>query len=535
MAQRNTRLPWFTSGDVDGFFGLFFSGFPDLLLIVGLAPVCGLPVEFVASRVLPGVAASVLAGNLFYAWQARRLALRTGRTDVTAIPFGINTPTIFAYVFLIMAPVYTRTHSGTLAWQAGVFASFLSGIVQTAGAFCTDWLRRTTPRAALLCPIAGLALAYLCLGFIFGVFQQAAIALVPMIVLFTLYASRLRLPARIPPAIVAIGIGAALAAILRALHIYTAPMPAVVTPGIYLPHAANAFALLGRAGLWSYLPVIVPLAALDTLGSLQILEAVKISGDDYRTTPSLLMNGLGTLGAALLGSPFPTTLYIGHASHKANGARAGYSALNGIVTVVLCTSGLLPWVLRVVPLEVAGPVIVWFGLVTVGQAFVEVPRTQVIAVALGLIPIVAEWAASVADDVARAAGSSLVSVIGNLNGNLALAGLFSLGQGALLTSMLWAAALALIIELRFFRASLWLAAAALLSALGVIHAWRLTPAGIEGHIGWWVAPEFALSYAAGALFLVLCGWWAGRSKAANRAAYSPAIPLRVEVAEDDWE
>src|ERR1700726_2220215 len=91
------RPVWFTPGDVDGFFGLFFSGFPDLLLIVGLAPVCGFPLSFVASRILPGTAISVLAGNLFYAWQARRLAQREGRTDVTAIPFGVNTATIFAY------------------------------------------------------------------------------------------------------------------------------------------------------------------------------------------------------------------------------------------------------------------------------------------------------------------------------------------------------------------------------------------------------------------------------------------------------
>ena len=151
--------PWFTSGDVDGFFGLFFSGFPDLLLIVGLAPVCGFSVDFVTRQILPGVAISILIGNLFYAWQARRLAVRTGRDDVTAIPYGVNTPTIFAYVFLIMGPVFTRTHSATLAWQAGVFASLISGCVQTAGAFCTDWLRRHTPRAALLCPLAGLALA----------------------------------------------------------------------------------------------------------------------------------------------------------------------------------------------------------------------------------------------------------------------------------------------------------------------------------------------------------------------------------------
>ena len=67
---------WFTPGDVDGFFGLFFSGFPDLLLIVGLAPICGFPLSFVASHILPGAAISILAGNLFYAWQARRLAAK---------------------------------------------------------------------------------------------------------------------------------------------------------------------------------------------------------------------------------------------------------------------------------------------------------------------------------------------------------------------------------------------------------------------------------------------------------------------------
>jgi AGZA family xanthine/uracil permease-like MFS transporter len=505
-------LPWFTSGDVDGFFGLFFSGFPDLLLIVGLAPVCGFPAEFVTRQVLPGVAISVLAGNLFYAWQARRLAARTGRDDVTAIPFGVNTPTIFAYVFLIMGPVYTRTHSGTLAWQAGVFASLISGLVQTGGAFCTDWLRRRTPRAALLCPLAGLALAYLCLGFIFGVFDQAAIALLPMLVLFTLYGSRLKLPLRIPPGLVAIGLGAILVATLRWLHLYNAPAPPGAAPGLYLPHFANLIALFSQREWWSYLAIILPLASLDTLASLQILESVKIAGDDYKTTPSLLMNGLGTLAAAALGSPFPTTLYVGHAAHKANGARSGYSALNGLVTLILCTTGLLPLVLRVVPLEVAGPVIVWFGLVTVAQAFTEVPRAQSIAVVLGLIPMMAQWASGIADTVARTAGSSLAEILPRMGTELALGGLLALGQGGLLTSMLWAAILALVIDRRFIAASGWIFAAAVLSAFGVIHAYALMPAGIEGRIGWWAAPEFALSYAAGAVFLLLCAWYQRRQR-----------------------
>jgi len=505
------RLPWFTSGDVDGFFGLFFSGFPDLLLIVGLAPVCGFSAEFVTAWVLPGVALSVLTGNLFYAWQARRLAHRTGRSDVTAIPFGVNTPTIFAYVFLIMGPVYARTHDATLAWHAGIFASLLSGVVQTAGAFGTDWLRRYTPRAALLCPLAGLALAYLCLGFVFGVFQQPAVALLPMIVLFTLYASRVRLPGRVPPALVAIGIGAALVAVMRHFHLYPSPAREEMAPGIYLPHGVNVFALFGRGEWWSYLTIILPLAALDTLASLQILESVKAAGDDFETRPSLLMNGVGTLAAACLGSPFPTTLYVGHAAHKANGARSGYSTMNGFVTTALCLTGVLPLVLRVIPLEVAGPVIVWFGLVTVGQAFSEVPANQAVAVALGLIPMLAQWATSLLDTVLSKAGSSIAAVMPAFSGvgsELALGGLIALGQGGLLTSMLWAAALALAVRRKFGQAAAWMGAAAVLSAFGVIHAYALTPAGVVGRIGWWVAPEFAMAYAAGAMFLLGCAWLA---------------------------
>lgn len=502
--------PWFTSGDVDGFFGLFFSGFPDLLLIVGLGSVCGFSSEFVTHQVLPGVAISILVGNLFYAWQARRLAARTGRDDVTAIPFGVNTPTIFAYVFLIMAPVYAHTHSGYLAWQAGVFASLISGVIQTVGAFCTDWLRLHTPRAALLCPLAGLALAYLCLGFVFGVFEQAAVALLPMIVLLALYGSRIKLPLRIPPGLLAIGLGAFLVAVLRWTHIYTVPWVQAEMPAVHLPHPVNLFSVLTRREWWGHLSVILPLASLDTLASLQILESVKIAGDDYKTTPSLLMNGVGTLAAAALGSPFPTTLYVGHAAHKANGARSGYSVLNGLVTLVLCMTGLLPLVLNVVPLAVAGPVIVWFGLVTVGQAFSEVPRAQSIAVVLGLIPMLAQWATGILETTVRAAGSSLAIALPRLGSDLALAGLIALGQGALLTSMLWAAAMALCIDRKFAQAAGWMFAASVLSFCGVLHSYDLSPAGLEGRIGLAMVPSFTLSYAAGSAFLLVCHWYVRR-------------------------
>jgi adenine/guanine/hypoxanthine permease len=55
-------------------------------------------------------------------------------------------------------------------------------------------MRRYVPRAALLCPLAGIAMAFLCLGFIFGVFQTPEVALLPAVMIMTVYASRLRLP-----------------------------------------------------------------------------------------------------------------------------------------------------------------------------------------------------------------------------------------------------------------------------------------------------------------------------------------------------
>ena len=497
------------AGDLDGFFGLFFSGFPDLLLIASLTPLCGLPQELVTARILPAVAFSILFGNLFYAWQAYRLGRGSGRDDVTAIPFGINTPTIFAYIFLIMLPVYERTHDATLAWHMGIFASLVSGAVQAASAFCTDWLRRTTPLAALLSPLAGLAMAFLCLGFIFGIFQIPQVALLPAVILLGVYTSRMRLPLRIPAGLVALLVGAITVLLLRALHLYhLPPQPPLLPPGIYLPKPVNLFQIFAHGEGWRYASIFLPLSLLDTLVSLQILESVRLAGDDYPTTPSLLVNGLATLAGAALGSAFPTTLYIGHNAHKANGARIGYSILGGMASAVLCLSGLVPAVLRVVPLEVVAFVVVWFGLAMVGQAFQEVPAAHCVAVALGLVPLLAQWVTQIVDLTVRKSGMDLMTVAPRFGSELAIYGMIALGQGALLVSMIWAAALVWIIERRFLQASAWMMVAAVFSCFGVIHAFQLSAQGIQNRLGWWVAPEFTLSYLAAALFLLACHWYA---------------------------
>src|SRR4026207_812810 len=92
-------------GDIDGFFGLALDNLVQLLLIDSLCRfVLDFPPELIYGRVLPGAAVSVLVGTLFYSYQARKLAERTGRTDVCALPYGINTVSLIAHVFLVMLP-----------------------------------------------------------------------------------------------------------------------------------------------------------------------------------------------------------------------------------------------------------------------------------------------------------------------------------------------------------------------------------------------------------------------------------------------
>ncbi|HTB34309.1 MAG TPA: NCS2 family permease, partial [bacterium] len=125
------RLQWFYPGDLDGFFGLFVDNLLQLMLIQVLCTgVCGMPSELVAGRILPGAALSILLGNAFYAWQAKRLAETKARPHTTALPYGINTVSLFAHVFLIMGPVYRETHDPDLAWKAGLFACLGSALIE---------------------------------------------------------------------------------------------------------------------------------------------------------------------------------------------------------------------------------------------------------------------------------------------------------------------------------------------------------------------------------------------------------------------
>src|SRR6266702_6695026 len=107
--------------------------------------------------------------------------------------------------------------------------------------------------------------------------------------------------------------------------------------------------------------------------------------------PSLMINGIGSIFAALFGSCFPTTIYIGHPGWKALGARAGYSILNAFVLTVVCLMGLLSLIAWAVPVDAGMAIVLWIGIVITAQAFQATPREHAPAVVVGILPGLAAW------------------------------------------------------------------------------------------------------------------------------------------------
>jgi adenine/guanine/hypoxanthine permease len=495
MPQASFNPPWFVRKDLDGFFGLMIDNLIQLILIVSLCrELIHLSDEYIFGKILPGAAISILVGNFFYAWQARQLARETGREDVTALPYGINTVSLFAFVFFIMLPIVQETKDPVWAWKVGLVACFLNGVIEIIGAFIAESVRRVTPRAALLSALAGIAITFIAMDFTFKIFAQPLVAMIPMALIFVAYFSHQKLPLGLPGGLIAIAVGTALGWLLGTMNGKT--LSANYSLALPTFTGDSLWEALSHPAFLNYFSVILPMGIFNVVGSLQNIESAEAAGDRFRTFPSLMANGIGSVVAALFGSVFPTTIYIGHPGWKRLGARSGYSALNGIFISVLCLTGTIQTVLGLIPLEAGIGILLYIGIIIVAQSFQETPKEHAPAVALGIVPALAGWGLLMVETGLRAGGKSLFEVgLARFNQEgLAIHGMISLERGFIFTSMILAAIGVALIERRFSSAAAWSLAAALFSAIGIIHAYDLTASGITSRFGILAAPDFATAY-----------------------------------------
>jgi len=550
-----SRNPLFCRGDLDGFFGLFVDNLVQFLTAIYLLGLtCGLAPDspLLLKYIFPGAAISLLVGNVFYAWQAHRLARREGRSDVTALPFGINTPSLLVYIFFVMQPAYSASTAGgmgkddaaALAWRLGLVACLGSGIIEFVGAFVAEKVRRATPRAALLSTLAGIAVGFISMTFALQIFQRPLVAMPPLAVVLITYFARVKFPMALPGGLLAVLLGS-----LAAWFLVPLLPPSIAGPSMNwsnvvaawgsrgaclpVPVLGDLWSVLSRPADWlGLLSVIIPMGLFNVVGSLQNIESAEAAGDRYDTRSSLAVNGLSTLLAAAFGSCFPTTIYIGHPGWKQLGARSGYSTLNGVVITLLALTGTVSTVAALIPLEAGVAIVLWIGVIITAQAYQTTPPEHAPAVAIGLFPAVAAFGWTVTQGAFLAAGGATVqSLIGDVpatsqaasNGFL-LHGMIVLERGYIFTCMILAAVSTFLIDRRFRAAALWSLAAAALTALGLMHAYQISdnvpdflyvfqPAtdGATPFRAWGVAA----GYAAFAILFAVAGLRFGRTRAGD--------------------
>src|SRR5258706_6937138 len=113
-----TRQPtlW-TSSDWNAFFGFGTNILVNMLVLTGLLRfVLKMPDSLVFGRILPALGLMMCLSTFYYAWLAYRLAQKTGRTDVCALPSRVTVPHMFIVTFLILLPSTVETCDAMKRW-----------------------------------------------------------------------------------------------------------------------------------------------------------------------------------------------------------------------------------------------------------------------------------------------------------------------------------------------------------------------------------------------------------------------------------
>jgi AGZA family xanthine/uracil permease-like MFS transporter len=493
------RYRWFVVGDINGFFGLMFDNLTVLSFLAGILVFAfGFPGDIVYGRMFPGTAFGVLFGDLVYTAMAFRLARRTGR-QVTAMPLGLDTPSTIGLALAVLGPAFVSLKQGGMpereaaltTWYVGMATMVLIGALKLALSFAGGWVQKMVPQAGLLGSLAGIGLALI--GFIplVDIFGLPLVGMVSLgLILYSLVA-RIRLPLNLPGVLAAVAVGTAL---------YHALGPTGVLGGTYSPPVAELH--LG-------FPLAAPFALLTVVGGINVTESARVAGDDYRTRDILLTEAVATLVAGVCGGVAQSTPYIGQPAYKGMGARAGYTLLTGLFIGLGGIFGYVSFIVELIPRAVLAPILVFVALDIVVQAFVACPARHAPAVAFAFFPTVARLLAikyGTPDIVPAERFQALLTARGPELPEVLVT--VALGNGFILTAMLWGAFLAEMIDRRMRRCAAYLGILAVFTFFGVVHSalpegsmylpWTL-PDGLART----VAYQFALGYVVLAVLVLL--------------------------------
>ena len=472
------RYRWAAPGDLNAFFGLSIDNLAVLVLTVSLlATVFGYPADFALAHLVPGTALGVVAGDLLFTWLAFRLAARTGRTDVTAMPLGLDTPSTFGMVFFVIGPAFVAAEAGGMereaaarhAWHVGMCSILASGLFKMACAFVAGTVRRLMPRAALLGSLTAIALALITFLPVLEIFSSPLAGLVALGIVLASLTAQIPFPFRIPGALAALLLGGLTQfAGLRFGWIPESPHLAIDPAAALWPTAWLSALRCEWLEAWpdtvKYLPVVIPFALGTVVGGIDCTESAAAAGDEYDTGTVIGIEAIATLVAGACGGVIQTTPYIGHPAYKSMGGRAAYTLLTAAFIGIAGLTGTFAWLYAIIPQPALVPILVFIGLEITAQSFHATPVRHYPAVAIACVPALAALV-KIETDKLLASGATPDAGLAR-----ELFSLRILSAGFIVTSLLWAGLLTALLDRRLRQAAGWCLAAAAATLVGVIHS-----------------------------------------------------------------
>jgi adenine/guanine/hypoxanthine permease len=510
-----TRYEWARPGDVNAFFGLVLDNIAGLMLIVGLLAGFGIPADFSLKHLIPGTALGVLFGDLCFFYMAFRLAKKANNPHVTAMPLGLDTPSIFGIMGLVIGPAFLsakeRLGSTELAavhaWHIGIACLFLSGIFKLLCAWGSAWARNTFPRAGLLGSLTAIALVLISFFPLIDVMSSPIVGMTALAIVLISLIGHVPVPFKLPGTVAALIVAGSIHFLMVGFGWIPHGSPDVnamkgLLPTEWLGSLSMPWlSVMGEAA--GYLPIVLPFALATVVGGIDCTESAAAVGDHYPTGKIIAVEAFATLFAAMLGGISQTTPYIGHPAYKAMGGRAAYVLATALVIGLGGVLGLLGFFYLWIPKAAVYPILIFIGLEITSQSFIATPRRHYAAVALACIPALAYLAVSYAnrlflDDVIRNAGITF-QTLANAHFKVEMTTAKLLANGFLISSLLWSSALAMAIDRRLKAAAVFFAFGGLLTMFGVIHSPLdsnavFLPFAIGDFGGSWVlAPEYRSS------------------------------------------
>ncbi|MBI3463108.1 MAG: permease [Planctomycetes bacterium] len=520
------RYQWSTPGDVNAFFGLMLDNIANLVLTVGLLEAAfKFPVNFALRHMVPGTALGVLVGDLLFTWMAFRLARRTGRNDITAMPLGLDTPSTFGMVFFVLGPAFLAAkargldeHAAALStWQVGACCIILSGVFKMACAFASGWARQVLPRAGLLGSLAAIALVLISFLPLLEILQFPLVGFLSLAVILAALVARVELPGRLPGALGALVVGGVVYYVMHwsgALESHAAKesLPLVWLPLEWTESFRGGWLASLRESL-QYMPIVIPFDLATVVGGIDCTESAAAAGDEYNTGRIIAVEAFATLVAGFSGGVIQSTPYIGHPAYKAMGGRAAYTLATALFVGSAGMLGYFSLLYEYLPTAAIFPILIFVGLEITAQSFQATPRRHYAAVAFACVPAMASLVLIFADGLLSQVGREIDSLASPLREQLQTVRMLS--SGFIITSVLWASALAALIDRRLRRAAVYFGIAGVCSLFGIIHSplagsplvvpWDLPelPKAAANQTPWHLAGGYA-----GMAVLLLCWeWW----------------------------